>query len=33
MIDAMHFEDIDTGGRGYFDFSDLVIFLKKIGRT
>jgi hypothetical protein len=32
MIDAVHFEDIDVARRGYFDFSDLVIFLKKIGR-
>jgi Ca2+-binding EF-hand superfamily protein len=32
IVDAIRFEDIDTKGRGYFDFSDLVAFLKKIGR-
>jgi len=32
ITDAIRFEDIDTKGRGYFDFSDLVAFLKKIGR-
>jgi hypothetical protein len=32
IIDAIHFEDIDTKQRGYFDFSDLVTFLTKIGR-
>ena len=32
IIDAIHFEDIDTKRRGYFDFSDLVLFLNKIGR-
>jgi hypothetical protein len=30
--DAIHFEDIDTTRRGYFDFGDLAVFLKKIGR-
>jgi hypothetical protein len=30
--DAIHFEDIDTTRRGYFDFGDLGVFLKKIGR-
>lgn len=30
--DAIHFEDVDTTRRGYFDFADLVVFLKKIGR-
>jgi hypothetical protein len=30
--DAFHFEDIDTTRRGYFDFGDLAVFLKKIGR-
>ena len=32
IIDAIHFEDIDTKRRGYFDFPDLVVFLDKIGR-
>jgi hypothetical protein len=32
MMDAVRFEDIDVKGRGYFDFSDLVVYLKKIGR-
>jgi Ca2+-binding EF-hand superfamily protein len=32
IVDAIRFEDIDTKGRGYFDFSDLVAFLKKIAR-
>jgi hypothetical protein len=32
MVDAIRFEDIDTKGRGYFDFSDLMSYLKKIGR-
>lgn len=32
MNDAIHFEDIDTTRRGYFDFDDLVVFLKKVGR-
>jgi hypothetical protein len=32
MVDAIRFEDIDTRRRGYFDFSDLVAYLKKIGR-
>lgn len=32
IIDAIRFEDIDTKQRGYFDFSDLVVFLNKIGR-
>jgi hypothetical protein len=32
IIDAIHFEDIDTKRRGYFDFSDLALFLDKIGR-
>lgn len=32
MMDAVHFNDIDTKRRGYFDFSDLVTYLKKIGR-
>ena len=30
--DGIHFEDIDARGRGYFDFSDLLAFLEKIGR-
>ena len=30
--DAIHFEDIDTTRRGYFNFTDLMVFLKKIGR-
>lgn len=30
--DAVHFEDIDVKRRGYFDFADLVAYLKKIGR-
>ena len=30
--DAIHFEDIDTTRRGYFDFAELVAFLKKISR-
>jgi hypothetical protein len=29
---AIRFEDIDTMKRGYFDYADLVIYLKKIGR-
>lgn len=32
IIDAIRFEDIDTKQRGYFDFSDLVAYLNKIGR-
>ncbi len=32
IVDAIRFENIDTKGRGYFDFSDLVAFLKKIAR-
>jgi dihydrodipicolinate synthase/N-acetylneuraminate lyase len=32
IIDAIRFEDIDTKRRGYFDFSDLVVYLNKIGR-
>jgi hypothetical protein len=32
IIDAIHFEDIDTKLRGYFDFADLVVYLNKIGR-
>jgi len=30
--DAVQFDDIDTQHRGYFDFNDLVVFLRKIGR-
>jgi hypothetical protein len=32
IIDAIHFEDIDTKRRGYFDFADLVLFLNRVGR-
>lgn len=32
MHDAIRFEDIDTARRGYFDFADFAVFLKKIGR-
>lgn len=32
IIDAIHFEDIDSKRRGYFDFSDLIVYLKKISR-
>ena len=32
IIDAIRFEDIDIKRRGYFDFSDLVVYLNKIGR-
>jgi len=32
IIDAIRFEDIDIKRRGYFEFSDLVVYLNKIGR-
>ncbi len=32
MTDAIRFKDVDTKGRGYFDYDDLVVYLKKIGR-
>ncbi len=32
MADAIRFEDIDVKKKGYFDYEDLVVFLKKIGR-
>ncbi len=32
MTDAIRFEDVDVKKRGYFDYDDLVVFLKKIGK-
>jgi hypothetical protein len=32
FLDAIHFEDIDIRHRGYFDYNDLVLGLKKISR-
>ena len=32
IIDAIRFDDVDTRHRGYFDYTDLVAFLNKIGR-
>jgi hypothetical protein len=32
MIDAFRFNDLDTKRRGYFEYADLVPFLKKIAR-